>query len=91
MPIRFEYDVMKDVENRRKHGFSLEAGALVIERALQVELDDGSDEPRWRAYGWVIGRAMMCVYTMRANASHRIISVRKATKREIATWLVPSG
>jgi uncharacterized DUF497 family protein len=58
-----EYDLTKDAANRRKHGFSLEAGALVIERALQVKLGDGSDEPRWRAYGWVNGRAMMCVYT----------------------------
>jgi uncharacterized DUF497 family protein len=91
MPIRFEYDVAKDVENRRKHGFTLEAGALVIERALQFDLDDSSDEPRWRAYGWVNGRAMMCVYTMRPNESHRIISVRKATKREIVKWLRPSG
>ena len=52
MPIRFEYDVTKDVENRRKHGFSLEAGALVIERALQVELDDGSEN---RGGGHTVG------------------------------------
>jgi uncharacterized DUF497 family protein len=91
MPIRFEFDAVKDVENRRKHGFPLEAGALVIERAVYFEMDDSSDEPGWRAYGRVNGRAMMCVYTMRPNESHRIISVRKATKREIATWLIPSG
>ena len=91
MSIRIEYDVVKDVENQRTHGFPLAAGALVIERATEIELDGHDDEERWRAYAWVNGRAMMCVYAMRPGAIHRIISVRKATKREIARWLAPSG
>jgi uncharacterized DUF497 family protein len=91
MPIRIEYDVIKDLENQRKHGFPLAAGALVIEWATEFELDENIDEERWRAYAWVNGRAMTCVYTMRPSAIHRIISVRKATKRELETWLAPSG
>jgi uncharacterized DUF497 family protein len=89
--IRIEYDEAKDLETQRRHGFPLSAGALVIEQAAEFELDESTDEVRWRAYAWVNGRAMMCVYTMRPNASHRIISVRKATKKEIVRWLAPSG
>ena len=50
MPIRIEYDVIKDLENQRKHGFPLAAGALVIESATEFELDENIDEERWRAW-----------------------------------------
>lgn len=84
--MEIEYDPAKDAENRAKHGLPLEIGAVVIEAAFHVELDDHPDEERWRVYGWVEGRMLVCVHTMRGSV-YRIISVRKATKREVRAWL----
>jgi uncharacterized protein len=84
--IRIEFDPAKDAKNRQKHGFSLEIGGIVIESAVDVEMDEHEGETRWRAYGWFEGRPMICVYTMREPDLHRIISVRQATKHEVKAW-----
>lgn len=91
MFIRIEFDPAKDAANRRKHGFPLSMGALVIEGAAEIVLDEESDEVRWRALAWVNGRVLMCVYTMPPAETHRIISVRKATKSERERRLAPYG
>jgi uncharacterized protein len=88
MPIRIEYDPGKDDINRRKHGVSLEVGARVIESAIDIGMDHHDAEIRWRAYGWWRGVPMVCVYTMRDSDCHRIISVRRASRREVTVWFV---
>jgi putative transcriptional regulator len=82
--IEIEYDPAKDVVNKRKHEFPLEAGALVIERAVELVMDESAEEPRWQAYAWVNGRAMMCVYALRPESTHRII-FSKGNKEENCT------
>ena len=82
-----EYDSDKDRENRRKHRFSLVLGREILENVVHEELDrDSRSEERWIAYGFARGHLMVCVYTMRRQ-THRIISVRRATRREERTWL----
>jgi uncharacterized DUF497 family protein len=83
----FEFDSDKDRENRRKHGFSLSVGREILENLVHEELDpDCAFEERWIGYGFADARLMVCVYTMRGR-THRIISVRRATRREEITWL----
>ena len=78
----YEFDAGKDRKNRRKHGFSLIVGRAVIESMIDEEIDlDSSGEERWTAYGFASARLMVCVYTMR-GINYRIISVRRATRRE---------
>lgn len=52
------------------------------------ELDerDYDGEIRRIAYGVIAGRLFVCVYTLRGDV-HRIISVRKANRREQRRWL----
>jgi uncharacterized DUF497 family protein len=78
----YEYDVDKDRENRRKHGLPLILGRAAIESMISEKIDlDSGDEERWVAYGFASGRLMVCVYTVR-ESSYRLISVRRATRRE---------
>lgn len=86
----FEYDPAKDAANDAKHGVPLAVGRIVIEnRVGDVRDPRDHGEVRRIAYGSVNGRLFVCVYTLRGNAC-RLISVRKANRREQKRWL-PSG
>lgn len=83
-----EYDPEKDAANLAKHGVSLALGAIVLENCIGDVMDDRRDygEPRINAFGVVEGRLFVCTYTMRSE-THRLISVRKASRQEQRTWL----
>lgn len=78
-----EYDLEKSRKNAEKHGVSLEYGARIFRGAV-VELEDNRKdyrETRFIAMGEVDGRVYVVVYTWR-NGRRRIISARKANRRE---------
>ncbi len=83
----FEFDPLKNASNLAKHGVSLSLGVLVIEHAVGEIVDDRQDygEVRRNAFGIVADRLFVCTYTVRGD-SMRIISVRKASKREQGFW-----
>ncbi len=79
---RFEWDDEKARANLVKHEVSFEAGCLVFDDPSFVdEADDDPDEPRFRATGMVGGRLLTVIYTERGDRI-RIISSRKASRRE---------
>ncbi|MDE0045006.1 MAG: BrnT family toxin [bacterium] len=81
--MKFEYDTVKSVANRSKHGIDFdEAQALwddpcVIEAPANV-----TEEQRFLAVGMIGARHWTAVYTYR-NERVRIISVRRSRKQEI--------
>ena len=81
--MEIEYDIAKDAANRAKHGLSLEAAKLIDWGSATIFLDDRFDygEVRSIAYGYIDGRLMVCVHTMRGGVA-RVISLRKANKKE---------
>lgn len=56
--------------------------------AIGSIVDERNDygEVRANAFGLINGRLFVCTYTMR-GAVYRLICVRKASKKERATWL----
>jgi hypothetical protein len=82
-----EYDPEKDAANLTKHGVSLALGVIVLENCIGAFVDDRRDygEIRINAFGPVNNRLFVCTYTMR-GATHRLISVRKASRQEQNTW-----
>ena len=82
-----EYDRDKDATNRAKHGVPLALGAVVLNRIGEI-IDDRRDygEIRINAFGLVASRLFVCTYTIRVQ-THRLISVRKASRQEQRTWL----
>ena len=79
----FEWDENKNQLNKRKHGISFEEAARVFaDPNLKIVLDPEETEIRWDAVGFV-GKMLFVVFTERGQDCLRIISARKATKREI--------
>jgi uncharacterized DUF497 family protein len=81
--IQIEFDPGKDVANRRKHGFGLAAAAVLFEGLILRQRDDRGDygEERWLAVGGIGDQTFTVCYTMR-GAVYRIISLRRASRRE---------
>ncbi len=86
--MQFEFDDAKDASNRAKHGVSLALGALVISSPIGWVIDDRHDygEVRINAFGLIRERLFVCTHTMRGDTV-RIISIRRASRREQRHWL----
>ena len=78
-----EFDPAKDRQNVRKHGISLARFADMDESSwLQARDDrDYGGEVRWIIYGLIKSTLYCAVITYRAE-THRIISLRRANRRE---------
>lgn len=90
MQYNFEWDPAKAKENLRKHKVSFERAANVVldPYALSIEDEEHSEEEdRWITLGMdKNGVLLVVIHTFREidpdNYNIRIISARKATKRE---------
>lgn len=81
------YDAAKDRANRRKHGISLERAADLFAGRHVEQIDDTMDygEERWSATGMIDGAFFNCTYADRGRY-RRIISLRRATRREVEKY-----
>ena len=85
--IKFEWDSTKAATNARKHGVSFEEAQSVFydEYAVQFcDEDHSGDEERFLLLGMSAGARLLlvCHCERDAGSTIRIISARKATKRE---------
>ena len=85
MALEFEWDDKKAIGNRSKHGVSFEEATTVFGDPLAAIFDDeahSSDEPREIIVGHSnLERLLLVSFTERPGRI-RIISARRATKRE---------
>lgn len=83
--MEIEYDPVKADSNLKKHGVSFEeaATALYDPMALVQEDMDSIGEDRWVLVGLSRkANLLTVVYTLRGEEIIRIISARKATRKE---------
>lgn len=86
--MRFEWDEQKNHENQKKHGVGFEIARLVFDDSLHLSRRDREHdgEERWLTMGTVAGTVVLIVaHTTREEHDEeviRIISARKATRRE---------
>lgn len=83
--MRFEWDEAKAAANIEAHDIEFQLAAKVFDDPNGiVELDNSADdEERWRLVGFAEGKVLLfVVYTERGKDLFRIISARKASKRE---------
>ncbi|HEY7300595.1 MAG TPA: BrnT family toxin [Xanthobacteraceae bacterium] len=85
--MEFEWDETKSERNRRERGFDFERAALIFEGPVIEWCDIRKDwgEPRILAVGVVEGDTLAVIYTERGQL-RRIISARKARKKERELW-----
>ena len=82
----FEWDALKSITNKEKHGIDFEgAKALWLdENAVELEMAF-PDEKRWALIAMAQGKIWTAVYTMRKKAI-RLISVRRASVKEVKLY-----
>jgi uncharacterized DUF497 family protein len=82
--MKLEWDEAKNRANIRKHGFDFADAEGMFRGLLLVSPDTREDygENRWAGLGFVGGRLAQVVFTETGVDTARIISLRKATKRE---------
>lgn len=85
--MNIEFDPGKDAINTEKHGVSLADAALLEWSEMWVTEDLRGDYGERRMIGFApIGSRVYClVYTLR-NETVRVISLRKANRREVALY-----
>jgi uncharacterized protein len=81
------FDPGKDASNQVKHGVSLALAEVLFAGPHVSMTDDRFDygEVRAIAFGLIRGRHFVCVYADR-GAERRVISLRKANKREVKRY-----
>jgi uncharacterized DUF497 family protein len=90
--MRFVWDAAKNRANRRKHGVSFETARRVFDDPLHLSVLEGYEhgEERWRTLGLVGSMVILLVVHTHAEQIGeeviRIISARKATRRERARY-----
>src|ERR1700732_2665283 len=81
---RFDWDEDKNRQNVRKHGFGFDDAEEMFGGIFlflpDVRKDYGAI--RWIGIGTIRGRAAVVAFTQRGPDTIRIISLRKATRRE---------
>ena len=84
MATEYEWDSRKAAANLAKHGVEFNfAKAVFFDRAALTEIDDSDpSEERWKTVGLADGKVLVVVHTEPDIDVIRIVSARKATKRE---------
>lgn len=87
--MEIQYDPSKAEVNIRKHGVSFEEATSVLfdPNGLGFEDSDSELEQRWVLLGKSDqNRLLVVVYTYREDEVIRLISARKATKKEVKQY-----
>ena len=95
MQYNFEWDPAKARQNLRKHGVSFERASEVFLDPLMISVEDeehSEEEERWATLGRdKISVVLVIIHTFREidadNCSIRLISARRATKREAKQYV----
>ena len=84
--MRFEWDEKKAASNRAKHDVSFNEAASVLGDSLSwtyPDLDHSESERRWITLGLSeAGRVLVVAHAQASGGTTRIISARRATKKE---------
>jgi len=82
--LNFEWDEAKNRSNIRKHGFDFADAEEIFRGVLVVDPDTREDygERRWVGVGSIHGCIAHVVFTQAEPGTVRIISLRKASRRE---------
>jgi len=81
----FEWDFKKAKTNIEKHGVSFEEASTAFRDPLSLTIDDplhSRDEERWVLIGMSYNNHLLVIVHTERRNNIRIISARKATKKE---------
>jgi uncharacterized protein len=83
--VKFEWDNAKSKLNLKKHGISFEDSVFVFSDFSHIKMYDHKHskiESRYNIIGFAPSGLLFVVYVVRINEVYRLISARKANKKE---------
>jgi len=83
--MKFDWDVRKAAINVAKHGIGFEQAITVFDDPVYLDIYDVAHsvtEHRWIRVGWSDSGVLVVVYTERKGRTYRIISARRANRKE---------
>ena len=86
--MNFEWDENKNVINIQKHGLDFNDAIDIFNHAMLSKEDTSQKygEARWISIGWIKILVGVVIYTEQIGDTIRIISARKATKKEVRKY-----
>lgn len=90
MDFEFEWDELKNITNKNKHGIDFIDAVRVFYDDMKISQYDGRNdyhEDRFQVLGMSYEKILFVVYTERNGNIIRIISARKAEKREVVLYM----
>jgi uncharacterized protein len=86
--MEYEWDTNKAKSNYQKHGIDFADAVSVFTDDFAITvIDEHPDEQRFVTIGMdALGRIIVVVYTWRGESCIRLISARKATRRELQQY-----
>lgn len=87
--VKFEWDEHKNKSNRKKHAVWFEEAQQVFDdpnAILYFDKDHSTDEDRYVLLGLSSTRLLVVIHVQINNKTLRLISARKATKKEKVTY-----
>jgi len=91
--MKYVWDEKKNAANIRKHGFDFRDAVAIFETAVVIREDRRKDygEKRFVAIGAISGIVFTVVFTDRNEGERRIISVRRANRKERKVFAKSAG
>lgn len=86
---KFEWDDVKAEANQAKHGITFRSATQLLLDEDVIDFDatrQADSELRRKVIGMIEGRLFAVVYTRRDDV-YRLISARRANRKEERTWL----
>ncbi|CAK16655.1 BrnT family toxin [Pseudomonas entomophila] len=85
----FDWDEEKNLLNIRKHGIDFNDVPEMFRHPMLALRDERFDyaEARWISMGWINAWVSVVAYTERQGDVIRIISARRATRREVTRYV----
>ncbi|WP_252091894.1 BrnT family toxin [Pseudomonas sp. MWU13-3659] len=85
----FDWDEEKNLLNIRKHGIDFNDVPEMFRHPMLALRDERFDyeEARWISIGWINAWVSVVAYTERQGDVIRIISARRATRREVTRYV----
>ena len=76
------WDRTKSALNRLKHGRGFEDAKALMQGRYSVTLNKDRGEERWELWGYLDSKPWLLVLTVTPDGERRILSLRRANKRE---------
>jgi uncharacterized DUF497 family protein len=90
--VEFEWDILKAASNVEKHGVDFDTATEIFDDPDLIVIIDSRTygERRYKAIGASRGMILFAAYTMRGEGVCRIISARRASRRERSAYTLPT-